>query len=199
MYKLQHDRVQAFRPTGLFIILKGGRTQLWRGAAAAFLEFYPLDVAHCRLRQKPCALQTEERTFPSLIQRGESASSVYKKHLTYGGGAGGWEMKEGGGWAGRGGGWGVRAMGGMYMYMYMYYRKPLCSIQLLGAGSCRVYLYSIYILFTFYSIFYSIFYMFCFYILFHFLKLRVMKILTLLNLRNGIEYRKKQYRIWNRI
>ena len=38
VYKLQHDRVQAFRPTGLFIILKGGRTQLWQGAATPSLS-----------------------------------------------------------------------------------------------------------------------------------------------------------------
>ena len=99
VYKSQHKRVQAFRPTGLFIILKWGRIRLWLGAGTprlstlhshlwlphvallrpAFLEFYPPCLARCKQRKLCGSSQTEETTLPTLFQSGESASSVCKK------------------------------------------------------------------------------------------------------------------------
>ena len=101
VYKSQHKRVQAFRPTGLFIILKWGRTRLWLGAGTprlstlhshlwlqhvallrpAFLEFYPPRLARCKQRKLCGSSQTEETTLPTLFQSGESASSVCKKSI----------------------------------------------------------------------------------------------------------------------
>ena len=79
-YKSQHDLVQAFRPTGLFIILKESWT-IFPCPSYGFRTLAPSSRilaagAHCS------RMQTEEKTRPSLYQRGASASSVWEFEQT---------------------------------------------------------------------------------------------------------------------
>ena len=81
-YKSQHGLVQAFRPTGLFIILKERRTTFPGPSFFPCPSFGSRTLApssrilavgaHCS------RMQTEEKTLPCLYQRGESASSVWE-------------------------------------------------------------------------------------------------------------------------